>query len=152
MEFTDLLDVSTMTIATSGASGEPHAAAVYFASDEQPNLYFFSDTESQHIRDIAQGGRAAVTIYPECFDWKDIRGLQLRGTVSRVPEGPAWENAWERYLAKFPFVSDLQVEIQANALYVFTPHWIRLVDNRQGFGYKQEWNLIQAANSSYWLP
>ena len=31
----ELLQVPTMTLATSGAGGEPHAAAVYFAADEE---------------------------------------------------------------------------------------------------------------------
>lgn len=31
-----------------------------------------------------------------------------------------------------------------NQLYGFTPKWIRLVDNNQGFGYKQEWQLNEA--------
>jgi len=32
--------------------------------------------------------------------------------------------------------------VQRNALYVFSPTWVRLVDNRRGFGFKQEWDLV----------
>jgi len=35
----------------------------------------------------------------------------------------------------------LEEMVARNALYVFQPRWIRLVDNRRGFGFKQEWTL-----------
>jgi uncharacterized protein YhbP (UPF0306 family) len=31
--------------------------------------------------------------------------------------------------------------LQRNALYEYIPAWVRLVDNRRGFGFKQEWDL-----------
>jgi uncharacterized protein YhbP (UPF0306 family) len=137
----DLLALSTMTLATCGADGEPHAADVYFAADQALRLYFFSDPESQHGQDLAVRSRAAVTFHPECRDWQDIQGLQMRGEVSRVETGPEWETAWELYQGKFPFVSDLKDIVARNTLYVFIPGWVRLVDNQQGFGFKQEWTL-----------
>ncbi len=141
----ELLALSTLTLATSGLDGELHAAPVYFAarmplvSGESPQLYFFSDPTSQHGRDVIANPQAAAAIYPECKDWQDIRGLQLRGQVRKVSPGPEWEAAWKCYLAKFPFVKILKAVVARNTLYVFSAQWIRLVDNRQGFGFKQEW-------------
>jgi uncharacterized protein YhbP (UPF0306 family) len=128
-----------MTVATAGLDGQPHAAAVYFACDEDLNFYFFSDLDSQHSQDIKTDGRAAAAIYPECRDWQEIRGLQLRGTIRGVDQGAAWEQGWDCYLAKFPFVSELRGVVARNQLYVFNPIWIRFIDNRVGFGFKQEW-------------
>ena len=54
--FGELLLLNAMTIATKGEDGEPHAAAVYFVCDDQINLYFFSDTESQHSMDTVLHG------------------------------------------------------------------------------------------------
>ena len=145
--FEDLLALSTLTLATCGPDGEPHAAAVYFAASlslapgELPQLYFFSHPDSQHSRDILANPRAAAACYPECYDWEDIRGLQMRGHVRQLAPGPEWEAAWACYLAKFPFVSGLKDVVAQNALYVFTPQWLRLVDNRRGFGFKQEWTF-----------
>jgi hypothetical protein len=34
----DLLALATMTLATTGATGEPHAAPVYFVADERMRL------------------------------------------------------------------------------------------------------------------
>ncbi len=136
----ELLQVSTMTLATSGAGGEPHAAAVYFAADEDMRLYFFSDPESQHGQDLSRDQRAAVSCYPQTQDWQDIRGVQMRGQVQRVKPDLEWEVGWEVYTAKFPFVRELKAIVAQNSLYVFVPSWVRLVDNRRAFGFKQEWN------------
>ena len=130
-----------MTLATSGADGSPHAASVYFAADQNLRLYFFSDPASLHGRHLPENPYAAGAIYPECHDWRDIRGLQLHGRVYPVLPGPEWDAAWELYAAKFPFVSELRSEVEKNSLYAFVPGWVRLVDNRRGFGFKQEWDL-----------
>lgn len=140
-EALSLLSLSTLTLATSGGDGEPHAAALYFVADESLRLYFFSHPSSQHAQDIARDPRAAVAIYPECRSWEEIRGLQMRGEVQRVSSQTEWQAAWQRYLAKFPFVSELGQIVSQNALYVFVPRWLRWVDNRRGFGFKQEWTL-----------
>jgi hypothetical protein len=137
----EFLALSTMTLATSGADGAPHAAPVYFAAGERMRLYFFSDADSQHSRDLAENPRAAAAIYPECRGWQDIRGLQLRGEARRVEPGTEWQAAWARYAARFPFVRRLKAAVAASTLYVFEPRWARLSDNRRGFGYKEEWDL-----------
>jgi uncharacterized protein YhbP (UPF0306 family) len=65
----------------------------------------------------------------------------MRGTVRAVDSKHEWQAAWQCYREKFPFVIDLEDVIKSNQLYAFTPAWIRLVDNRRGFGFKQEWDL-----------
>lgn len=151
----ELLAVSTMALATSNTDGQPHAAPVYFASGAHssvgllssgifrewraPALYFFSDPQSQHGQDLATNPLAGAAIYPPCFDWQDIRGLQIRGIVKHVERGAEWDLGWDLYQAKFPFTSGLIEIVSRNILYVLIPHWLRLVDNRRGFGFKQEW-------------
>jgi flavin prenyltransferase len=136
----ELWKLPAMTLATVGESGEPHAATVYFAADERrQNLYFFSTEHSLHGLDLAANPRAAVTITPRVEGWQSIRGLQLRGEVQPVPSGNEWERAWACYLVKFPFARELQEEMARNTLYTFRPDWVRWMDNRRGFGHKEEW-------------
>jgi uncharacterized protein len=135
----DLLQLTTMVLATTGADGEPHSASVYFAADEHLNLHFFSDPSSQHGQDLDRDPRAAVAFHPEGQNWQEIRGIQMRGKAFPTEPGPAWEFAWEIYTAKFPFVAGLKSVVAQNQFYAFIPHWIRLVDNRRGFGFKEEW-------------
>ena len=118
----------------------PHAATVYFVADEHLNLYFLSATSSQHVQDLAVNPLAAVTIEPLVDGWQEIRGLQMRGKVTELPNGFQSVAGWARYLAKFPYVKNLEIEVLKNRFYAFKPDWIRLVDNRVRFGYKQEWS------------
>jgi flavin prenyltransferase len=137
----ELWNLPVMTLSTSGASGGPHAAAVYFVADEEKTLYFFSAPSSQHSQDLAHNPRAAAAVHPLVEGWENIRGLQLRGEVRPVAAGEAWEKAWQLYLVKFPFARDLEAVVAQNALYAFYPTWVRLTDNRRGFGYKEEWKI-----------
>jgi uncharacterized protein YhbP (UPF0306 family) len=137
----ELLGLAVVTLATCGVDGEPHAAPVYFAANDHWELYFFSDQQSQHSADLAHNPRLAAAIYPECFGWQEIRGLQLRGVARLLSRGPAWDAAWQVYVKKYPFVKVMKAVVRRNALYAFLPDWVRLVDNRQGFGFKQEWTL-----------
>ena len=134
----ELLALPAMTLATSAADGLPHAAPVYFAADEHGYLYFYSDAASQHSQDLAANPRAAAAIHPLVAGWHEIRGLQLRGAVRLVAAGREWEHGWQVYLAKFPFVAQLKDAVTRTSLYVLEPDWVRLVDNRQGFGHKEE--------------
>jgi uncharacterized protein YhbP (UPF0306 family) len=114
---------------------------VYFAADEKCCLYFFSDADSQHALDLQGDARAAAAIHPLVSGWQEIRGLQLRGRVHAVPAGAEWERAWMLYRDKFPFVENLKQVVARSTLYVFEPDWVRLVDNRQEFGWKEERQL-----------
>jgi uncharacterized protein YhbP (UPF0306 family) len=131
-----------MTLATTDPEGNPHAAPVYFVTDNTMRQYFFSEMKSQHSQDISQNPKVAAAIYPECEGWRDIKGLQLRGEVRLVEAFEEWDSAWERYQLKFPFVSAMKAVVAKNQLYIFIPSWIRLVDNSRGFGYKKEWTQV----------
>jgi uncharacterized protein YhbP (UPF0306 family) len=141
----ELLALPSMTLATVGADGAPHAASVYFAADTGADvaggdtLYFFSSAGSQHGRDLAINPAAAVTLSPLVEGWREIYGMQMRGEAHPVPAGAQWEGAFQLYLARFPFAASLKDELTRNTLYAFTPTWLRLVDNWRGFGFKEEW-------------
>ena len=136
----DMWSLPAMTLATTGSDGTAHAATVYFAAGEDRTLYFFSARDSQHSQDLHTNANAAATIHPLVEGWQEIRGLQLRGEVREVPPGENWEKAWGLYLVKFPFAGNLKDVIARNTLYAFHPTWIRLIDNRRGFGFKEEWS------------
>lgn len=135
-----LWSLPAMTLATTGLDGIPHAAAVYFAAGEDHQaLYFFSAADSQHSLDLSANPQAAATIHPLVQSWQAIRGLQLRGRVRVVAPGDEWERAWGLYLVKFPFAVSLKAVVARNTLYAFQPDWVRWIDNRRGFGHKEEW-------------
>jgi len=90
----------------------------------------------------------------DCARWADVRGLQIAGTCTAVT-GLGRANVLRHYLAKFSDVRALfeapkgddeetiARRLKAAAMYRLAPSWIRLIDSRRGFGYKQELNLSQ---------
>ena len=57
----------------------PAAAAVFYAHDDDLNLYFLSEERTQHGRNLLADPRVAGTIQADGQDWRGIRGLQVRG-------------------------------------------------------------------------
>ncbi len=130
---------NTLTLATVGEDGQPHAAALFYAFTPELQLIFLSEPDTLHARHIGEGAPAAVTIQADGQDWQRITGLQMHGMVR-----PAGDSARQTYLARFPFIA--RTETLARALkdvrfYEITPAWARLIDNRLGFGHKQEWRF-----------
>lgn len=134
-----------MTLATAGRAG-PWAAAVFYAS-EGFTLYFVSVSSSRHALDIEANGAVAATIHGECADWREIRGLQLEGTASRLT-GTARASAALCYGRKHPLVANLALAPAAIVAamakidwYQVAPRRVRLIDNTLGFGHKEELTL-----------
>ncbi len=136
----EVLETTTLALATAGPGGRPFGTPVFFAADPDLGLVFFSDPDTLHVQHLVGRPEASATIYPATGDWMEIRGLQVAGTVERILPGEAWERAWLAYAAKFPFVAGLRPIVDAAWLMVLVPSWVRLIDNRRGFGFKCEWS------------
>ena len=140
--------VSTLTLATC-SDESPWAATVFFAADSKFNLYFVSDHRTQHGRDMATNSKVAATINPDCDNWNDVAGLQIRGEVSIV-DGVERAKALALYFKKFPQIDALFASpegeheetiakrLKAANFYKITPEMVRVIDNAQGFGYREE--------------
>ncbi len=134
-----LQEHQTLTLATVGPDGTPHAAALFYAYTEDLRLIFLSAPDTQHAQHIGNSAPVAVTIQADGQDWRRIIGLQLHGIA-----GPADENARRIYLARFSFIARTESLVQllrGVRFYVIMPTWVRLIDNRLGFGHKQEWHF-----------
>jgi len=141
----------TATLATSGPEG-PWAAAVFFASDEDLNLVFVTDPATRHGRDLAAGGRVAAAVHAEVSGWNEIRGLQIEGVARPLADAGRAE-ALSIYLEKFPEIRrvyetprdeaefGLRRRLASITLWRLSPALIRLIDNRERFGWKQELRL-----------
>lgn len=138
--------LTTITLATVDESGAPCAASAYFAGDERLNLYFLSDRKTLHGTNMLRDPRVAVTAHGEHQEWKELKGLQLRGearpvTLTEFPTAAAC------YVKKFPFAAagigaaDLSKAIKAATVWVFRPSWGRYIDNAVSFGFKEEFEM-----------
>lgn len=130
-----------LTLAIADAGG-PHAAAVFYAADDDLNLYFVSEPASRHGQALLAAGAVAGTVQDDRQEWHEITGVQFHGAARRL-DGAERECGWELYTARFPFLLTGDVVLTGalakSALWKIEPTWMRLVDNRLGFGHKGEW-------------
>ncbi len=131
----------SMTVATTSPHGAPRAADVYFVSDENLNLYFYSDPASRHGRNIPRDSRVAATVRYESMDWHEIKGVQIEGTAARVDDPAEREKAWRLMCEKFPFYESFTDVVAHLEMYRITPQRIRWIDNSQSFGYYEDFTL-----------
>ena len=132
---------STLALATVSADGLPQVAPLFYVSDDNLNLYWLSSETSRHSINLAAQPQVAATIYPDVWQWTDIRGVQVEGRAATVRDLQARAAVLARYRAKFPLPPAFDAQIAASALYMLKPTWIRWLDNSQHFGYKAEWTF-----------
>ncbi len=136
-----LLDeTTTMVLATHMPDGTPRATPVFFAADSSLRLVFLSDPKSVHSLNLTRLPEASAAVYPEEADWRRLRGLQMQGRAEALAGAQA-DDARHIYAQRFPFVTQLAEALAASQIYAFRPSWVRLIDNRRGFGFQQEWAL-----------
>ena len=140
---------NTMTLATC-ADDLPWAATVFYASEDL-RLYFFSAPDSRHCQNLAANSRVAVTIQEDYHDWREIKGIQLEGTVALVDTVIEKAKAMAVYARKYPEVIKLFTNPASGVFYkaflkvkfyCVTPEKLFYIDNEQGFGKRQELVLV----------
>ncbi len=134
---------TTLTLATLAEDGRPQAAPLFYAEMADLSLIFISEQKVRHSQNVARNSRVAATIYADGQQWQTIRGLQLEGICTAL-SGQAAEAARAVYLSKYPFIAGVAIlagMLQKVTFYQITPTWLRLIDNSQGFGHKEEWRL-----------
>lgn len=134
-----------LTLAVAEPDGTPYAAALFYALDKE-RLWFYvlTDPNTRHGRAMQQNPRVAGTVQRDRQSWHEIQGVQFTGTC-RPLSGAERDQAWEIYTERFPFLrtpaSVLVRALRKVAMWSIEPRWIRLIDNRLGFGHKEEWEL-----------
>lgn len=128
-----------LTLATAGPDGV-WAAAVFYVN-EAFDFYFLSAGHTRHGRHIAYNPRVAATIQEDYAGWKEIKGIQMEGTVYLL-SGKERERAIDLYRRKFHFLQSAGVTI-ASALsrvnwYQLAVEHLYFVDNSQGFGHRDQ--------------
>ena len=138
---------NTMTLATT-CDNTAWAAPVYYANREF-RFYFFSDPTSRHIRETLKTNQAAAAIFSLAATWREIRGIQMSGTVSQVSPGLEALQVIRIYLQKFSFTReffDSPQELDLTAfitrfrvrLYLFRPLLLYYLNNQIRFGFREE--------------
>jgi len=122
-----------LTLATS-FEGTPWVANCFYAYMEELNAFVFtSDRNTKHIQDLQEGNKVAASIVLETIVVGKIQGIQVRGRLSE-PEGEMLKAAKSAYLKRFPFAA-----LMETTLWVLEPEYMKMTDNRLGFGKKLYW-------------
>jgi uncharacterized protein YhbP (UPF0306 family) len=133
-----LSEQTILSLATTGEDGEACVAPLFYIVDEELIFYWLSSESSLHSLNLNRTPRAAATVYRGTGNWKEIRGVQMRGAVSKVT-GPERRAALIRaYCERFKIGRVLSLAIRQSALYAFQPEFFRYIDNARGFGFKFE--------------
>ncbi len=144
---------TTMTLSTVGKDGTPASTPLFYAIMPNGALVFVSEASTEHVQNLRARPTVALAVYKDGQDWQRIQGLQARGQASPLPREQR-EEAWAVYAHRFPFLKMAahghpQAAALAQALadvgwYAVRLDWVRLIDNRRGFGWKAEWQRTDA--------
>jgi len=132
---------TTLTLATVDREAWPHAADLFYASDDALRLFFVSGEKSYHAQNLARISRVAVTIHNDTWDWRDIQGVQIDGEARAIADPEERDRAWALFRGKFPFVGEFTDQIVRSSFFVITPKWARLIDHTRGHDYRVEFKL-----------
>src|SRR5881396_2638560 len=112
------------SLATVSARGRAHINHMYFAWDDAFNVYWISDRDSLHSRNLAKNGSAAITIYASNQVWgRPDRGIQLFGTARTTKDREALRSYERRFRGFDAESNDLPV-------YRFRPRAMKMFDER----------------------
>lgn len=122
-----------LSIATVSDRGAWCASCFYVWDEENNTLVITTDPATRHGREFLSNHAIAGTIALETKRVGRLRGAQFTGTISEAA-GEGLKRARVLFLRRFPYA--LLTELH---LWIITPDYIKLTDNRLGFGKKIIW-------------
>lgn len=121
------------TLATS-SENKPYTCTCFYVYLPEENFFVFtSDKTTKHIKDIEQQQEVAGAIALETSIIGKIRGIQFTGTIKEL-ENNELSIAHKAYIRKFPIAM-----LAKTTLWGIFPDFIKMTDNRLGFGKKIIW-------------
>jgi uncharacterized protein YhbP (UPF0306 family) len=131
-----------MQVATC-VNNQPWSCTVYFAFDENLNLYWISKPNTRHSKEIAKNPKVAgVIVYDQQPPQKSIKGLSFEG-IAEVLNGSDEEKASKYYIKQLKRENTLLQDIRSgknpHKFYRITPHKFVLFDSSNSLNPRQEY-------------
>jgi uncharacterized protein len=122
-----LLDASTLcAIATVSPRNRAYINTAYFAWSREFELFWLSEPDSRHSRNLGENSAVAIAVYDSSQVWNEPdRGLQLFGSAREVT-GRAAREAERLYAKRFP--ASAEADMSAYRLYRLRPRRMKLFD------------------------
>lgn len=122
-----------LTLATA-VNDRPYCANMFYAWMKEEGMFVFtSAADTRHIADVLSNRQVAGSVVLETKVVGNVQGIQFLGEMFR-PEGELLERAKKRYLRRFPYAAAMGLE-----LWVIEVNYLKMTDNRLGFGKKIIW-------------
>ena len=123
-----------LTLATC-TENNPYCANCFYVYLEKENiLAFTSDKGTIHIKNSIINNKVAGSIVLETKTVGKIQGIQFNGIISKVNDEYK-KTANKLYLKRFPYAI-----LKTTKLWIIDLTFIKMTDNRLGFGKKLIWN------------
>jgi len=81
-----LATIRYATISSVDENGKPWAAPVWYVFDEDHNIYWWSPTEAQHSKNIADNPDVYITVFDSTAPEGDGFGLYMRAEANEVDD------------------------------------------------------------------
>jgi uncharacterized protein YhbP (UPF0306 family) len=122
------MDASPLyALATVAPHGRAYISHMYFAWTDSFDVWWISDPDSRHSRNLGTNRSAAVTIYDSRQTWgRPDRGVHLFGAAAEVA-GPGAREAEHAYAKRFSSYGGLDDSLR---MYRFRPRRLQLFDER----------------------
>ena len=122
-----------LTLATS-VNNIPYCANCFYVYLEEENMFVFtSDNETKHVQDALINNLVGGSVVLETSTVGKIQGIQFNGSMY-LPEGELKKKANRSYMKKYPFAKLMKTQ-----LWLLDLDFVKLTDNRLGFGKKLIW-------------
>jgi uncharacterized protein len=142
-----LRDHKVLTLAVNDAGNQPYAAALFYVVDDELRFYVLTDPGTRHGQAMLVQPAVAGTVQRDRQEWREIQGVQFRGQGRQLAADDR-SRAWELYVAQYSFLlsgnAKLTAALAKTAMWCIEPEWMRLIDNRLGFGHKEEWTRARS--------
>lgn len=122
-----------LTLSTA-VDNKPYSCNCFYAYDDKSNvLICSSEQKTKHVHDILQNNYISGTIVLETSIVGKIQGLQFNGFIYKAISEKL-KHFKKIYLKRFPFAI-----LNNTELWYIQPTFLKLTDNRLGFGKKLIW-------------
>ena len=122
-----------LTLATS-KDNVPYCANCFYVYLKDENMFVFtSDNETKHVQDVILNDYVGGSVVLETSVVGKIQGIQFTGKMF-LPENDLKKKAKKSYMKRFPFA-----QLMKTQLWLVDLDFIKLTDNRLGFGKKLIW-------------
>ncbi|MBI4193423.1 MAG: pyridoxamine 5'-phosphate oxidase family protein [Candidatus Colwellbacteria bacterium] len=119
------LERNRLMVVATVADSTPWAATVFFAYDQNLNLYFYSREDTRHCREIARNPRVAVAVsHAQHAQNNFVRGVQMTGEARKV-SAEGYAAAYARYRERFAWADRFSSD---HVLYRIAPRQLWCID------------------------